>query len=159
MRAPPDPPTRRTFLAGLGRLALGLSAIPGLALLRRLLGGRPEPLAESRVPVWHPQVSGFHGDDGLRVRRDGLAEVVLRGHEARLWCLCGGELSEEDLARALAAEEGIPNAEARAAVDAFLRPLYAGGYLLPRATPGPRSSKEVECRAGFREFPCLPPTS
>jgi hypothetical protein len=165
MSAPPDPASRRSFLASLGAFVALLGG-PFAFLGRKLgLGGRRGKYVAQRIPVWHPGVSGYHGDTALTVRRDlgnGVGrETVLHGIEARLWCLCGGDLSEADLVRSLVAEMNMDPAEARRRVVAFLEPLYRQGYLLPATAErlASRSSNEVECRPGFREFPCRPPTS
>jgi len=97
--------------------------------------GSSEPsVSSTRVPTWHPRCSAFHRDDFLTVCMDTgegtFEQVTLVGDQARLWCLCGGMLSEAELVTKLARERDMTEDKAARQVEIFLQPLYQQGFLI-----------------------------
>jgi hypothetical protein len=94
-------------------------------------------------PVWHPMCDGINADDGLLLRLGSRGspdrETLLTGLEARLWCACGGDLSERGLVQMLVAERCASMGEAARLVGDFLYKLTRGGFLLLVGDPVPES--------------------
>ena len=57
-------------------------------------------------------------------------QTTLAGEHVRLWCLCGGRLSETNLVEVVVTEQGIQPHEAVQQVTRFLQPLYQQGLLV-----------------------------
>lgn len=156
---------RRVFLTKVAAWMGGVLAAP-LALLS-LLKQRPQGFLpdKKRIPRWHAQCTGFNSDDRLIVRFDidgsFSREVVLRGLHVRLWCLCGGKLSEAGLVQVLIEQEGLSARNAVRTISTFLRPLYQQGYLVYANADHQvlQVNHEVECLPGTGVLLCRQLTS
>ena len=91
--------------------------------------------AASRRPAWHPNCSGFHGAQRLVVRYDvdasSYQQTVLRSLDVRLWCLCAGKLTEQQIVDKVHTEQAGDRDIVERGVRRFLTGMYASGYLMP----------------------------
>lgn len=129
--------TRRAFFADAGSwLLAGAAGLLGLTACD-FGGSRRLVLHHDFIPLWHPDCSGFFSGDRLTVSQptghDTAREMTLGPLESRLWCLCGGVLSEVELAETLARETGAMPRVATERVARFLDTLYTEKCLLATA--------------------------